>query len=225
MSQQCTQVAKKANGILAFIKNSLASRNREMIIPLCWALVRLHLECCVQFWVPHYKRDVEVLECVQGRATKLVKGLEHKSDGERLRELGLFSLKKCLSPHPWRDGDSTTSLGTLFQCLTTLSVKNFFRNIQSKPPLEQLEAISSYPVTCYLGEETNTHLTTTSFQAKQPKVPQLLLIRLVLQTLHQLRCPSLDTLQYLNALWKMPTNQAKGATPYKRDMEKLDRVQ
>ncbi|KAK4828096.1 hypothetical protein QYF61_023458 [Mycteria americana] len=73
-----------------------------------------------------------------------------------------------------------------------------FPNIQSKPPLAQLEAISSHPITYYLGEETNTHLSTASFQAKQSQFPQLLLIRLLLQTLHQLRCPSLDTLQHLN---------------------------
>ncbi|KAK4822849.1 hypothetical protein QYF61_020649 [Mycteria americana] len=73
-----------------------------------------------------------------------------------------------------------------------------FPNIQSKPPLAQLEAISSRPTTRYLGEETDPHLSTTSFQAKQSQLPQPLLIRLVLQTLHQLRCPSLDTLQPLN---------------------------
>jgi len=93
-SQQRALAARRANRILGCIKHSIASWSREVSVSLYSVLVRPHLDYCVQFLAPEFLNGVEVLECNQRRAPKLVKGLEGMSDEDQLRTLGLSGLER-----------------------------------------------------------------------------------------------------------------------------------
>ena len=91
-SQQCAEVVKKANKIIGFIGRSFEHKNKDIILTLYNSLVRPLLEYCVQFWCPYYQKDIDKLERVQRRVTKMIPNLRNKPYEDRLKELDLFPL-------------------------------------------------------------------------------------------------------------------------------------
>jgi len=85
MSQQCALTAQDTNCILSCIISSVASRLREVIQPLCSALVRPHLEYYIQMGSPQYRSDMDLSEHGQRKVTKTTQGMEHLSCKDRLR--------------------------------------------------------------------------------------------------------------------------------------------
>ena len=92
-SKQCIEAEKKAQKLLGYIKRQFSSRKRETILTLYNALVRPHLEYAVQFWSPSLRRDIDRLESIQARATKLISEIRNVSYERRLDKLNLFSLE------------------------------------------------------------------------------------------------------------------------------------
>jgi hypothetical protein len=92
--RQCVVVIKKANKLIGFIGRSFEYKSENVILTLYNSLVRPHLEYCVQFWSPYYKKDIDKLERVQRRVTKMIPRLRNMSYEKRLKELNLFSLTK-----------------------------------------------------------------------------------------------------------------------------------
>ena len=92
-SRQCAKAAAAANAVLGMIRRTFLCKDKELILQLYKSLVRSILEYCIQAWRPYLKKDINVLERVQKRATKLISGLSEMGYEERLKILGLTTLE------------------------------------------------------------------------------------------------------------------------------------
>jgi len=91
---QCVEAAKKAMKILVMVRRQFKNMDKECFTLLYRTFIRPHLEYAIQVWSPYMKRDIECLEKVQRRATKLVSWLKNCSYEDRLVKLGLTSLEE-----------------------------------------------------------------------------------------------------------------------------------
>ena len=95
VSEQCRIAASKGNQVIGMIRRNITYKDKSLILPLYKAigLVRPHLEYCIQAWSPYLRKDIDMLEKIQRRATKLIPGLRDLRYEERLKECGLTTLE------------------------------------------------------------------------------------------------------------------------------------
>ena len=72
VSEQCGIAASKGNQIIVLIRRTITYKEKQLIVPLYKAIVRPHLEYCIQAWRPYRKEDIDQLERIQRRTTKMI---------------------------------------------------------------------------------------------------------------------------------------------------------
>ena len=92
VSEQCRIAASKGNQVLGMIRRNITYKEKKFDIPLYKAIVRPHLEYCIQAWNPYIRKDIDMLEKIQRRATKFIPGLRDLTYEERLKEYGQSTL-------------------------------------------------------------------------------------------------------------------------------------
>jgi hypothetical protein len=91
-AEQCNVAVKNANSTLGIIKRHIKTRRKDVITKLYKSLVRPKLEYCIQAWRPYLKKDINNIERVQHRATKLIQECRYKNYENRLTCAGLITL-------------------------------------------------------------------------------------------------------------------------------------
>ena len=94
VADQCNKAAKKAMRVLGMVKRSFKNLDKESLKTIYCSYIRSHLEYCIHAWSPYYRKDIQTLEKVQQRATKLVRRLKNLPYEERLRKLKLYPLEQ-----------------------------------------------------------------------------------------------------------------------------------
>ena len=92
-NEQCAAAAKRGNQVLGIISRNFSSLDKEMFLKLYKSMVRPHLEYAIQAWNPYTRKNIDLLEGVQRRATKMVKNCRNLEYRERLEYLGLTTLQ------------------------------------------------------------------------------------------------------------------------------------
>ena len=93
VSEQCGIAASKGNQILGLIRRNTMYKEKQLTVPLYKAIVRPHLEYCIQTWRPYRKKDIDKLERIQGRATKMIPKLRYLSYESCLLQCDLTTLE------------------------------------------------------------------------------------------------------------------------------------
>ena len=137
-TRHCKTACKKANTMLGFIARNFEYKTPEVMLSLYNSMVRPHLEYAVQFWSPNYRKDIESLERVQRRATRMIPSLRALPYEERLKRLNLFSLEKrrmrgdLIQVYKYLNKLSNVDHSKLFELQTNPRTRNNGYPIQSR---------------------------------------------------------------------------------------------
>nr|XP_053657327.1 uncharacterized protein LOC128706451 [Cherax quadricarinatus] len=128
--QQCLSVRNKANRLLGFISRSISNRSPKVILQLYTSLVRPHLDYAAQFWSPYYRMDIDSLENIQRRMTKMIYCVRNLPYEDRLKALNLHSLERrrmrgdIIEVYKWMTGINKGDINKVLRVSNQVRTRN-----------------------------------------------------------------------------------------------------